>query len=287
MDSRLLETLIAVAAKGSFVGAADALEITPNAVSQRLRVLEKDIGVQLVARSGRTVRPTEAGHAVLAHSEAVLRQVRDLRTAARGGDIAGELRIGAISTTLTGLFPQVLERLSERHAKLDIYLEPGTSAGLYDRVVSGALDVAAIVQPTFEMPKSVDFVSWRQEPLVLVAPIGERRTDVVAILETTPFIRYDRRQWGGRLATSFLEAFDIAPKERFELDALDAIVMMVSRGLGVSLVPDFAGPWAEGVQRLPLPHPAPVRRIGFLHLRNSPRNHLVSVLTSVAAEQST
>ena len=50
----------------------------------------------------------------------------------------------------------------------------------------------------------------------------------------------------------------IAPRERFELNALNAIAVMVDRGLGVSLVPDWAQPWPEGLHlaRIPLPHAA-------------------------------
>ncbi|HEX2020857.1 MAG TPA: LysR family transcriptional regulator [Aurantimonas sp.] len=278
MDSLHLETLVRVAEKGSFVAAANDLGITATAVAQRIRSLEAEIGVGLVARSGRTVRLSEAGHAVMARSREVLRQISELRTAALGGEIVGELRVGAIATALTGLFPQVLERLTERHAGLDLYLEPGTSAGLYDRVVSGALDVAALVRPSFDMPKAMSFHLWRREKLVLLVAAEDRRSDVPTILRTSPFIRYDRRQWGGRLAASFLDAIGIAPKERFELDALDAIAMMVARGLGVSLVPDWAGPWPERVRRMTLPEPAPVRELGFVQLANSPRTHLVRVL---------
>jgi DNA-binding transcriptional LysR family regulator len=282
MDSLHLETLVRVAEKGSFVAAANDLGITATAVAQRVRSLEAEIGVGLVARSGRTVRLSEAGHAVMARSREVLRQISELRTAALGGEIVGELRVGAIATALTGLFPQVLERLTERHAGLDLYLEPGTSAGLYDRVVSGALDVAALVRPSFDMPKAMSFHLWRREKLVLLVAAEDGRTEVPTILRTSPFIRYDRRQWGGRLAASFLDAIGIAPKERFELDALDAIAMMVARGLGVSLVPDWAGPWPEGVRRMTLPEPAPVRELGFVQLGNSPRAHLVRVLIESA-----
>lgn len=282
MDSAHLETLLRIADKGSFVGAANDLGITATAVAQRIRALEAEIGVGLVARSGRTVRLTESGHAVLAGSREVLRQIGELRTAALGEKIVGELRVGAIATALAGLFPQVLEQVTARHAGLDIYLEPGASAALYDRLALGALDVAVLVRPSFEIPKAMRFHSWRREKLVLLVAAGDGRSDVASILRTSPFIRYDRRQWGGRLAASFLDAIGIMPKERFELDALDAIAMMVARGLGVSLVPDWAGPWPNGVRRLDLPEPAPVRELGFLRPENSARTHLVRVLIESA-----
>jgi DNA-binding transcriptional LysR family regulator len=70
------------------------------------------------------------------------------------------------------------------------------------------------------------------------------------------------------------------PRERFELNALNAIAVMVDRGLGVSLVPDWAQPWPEGLQlaRIPLPNPAVPRRIGIVWSRSSVRVRLVTVL---------
>ena len=70
------------------------------------------------------------------------------------------------------------------------------------------------------------------------------------------------------------------PRERFELNALNAIAVMVDRGLGVSLVPDWAQPWPEGVRlvRLPLPLPCVPRCIGLVWSRSTVRIRLVNVL---------
>lgn len=284
METRFLESFIAVAHRGSLVGAAQQLNLTATAVAQRIRSLEEELGVALVERSGRTVRPTEAGHAILSRSEVFLMSLRDLRTAALGSAISGELRVGAIATALTGLFPGVLGELAQAHSGIELFLQPGTSSDLYDKVTRGALDVAAIVRPAFDLPKAADFRSWRRERLVLLVPGDEKRDDVAQILQSRPFIRYDRQQWGGRLAADFLTAAGIRPIERFELDALDAIAVMVDRGLGVSIIPDWSGPWPGGiaVRRVALPAPAPTREIGLMWLRNSPRGHLIRVLVDQA-----
>ena len=70
------------------------------------------------------------------------------------------------------------------------------------------------------------------------------------------------------------------PRERFELNALNAIAVMVDRGLGVSLVPDWAKPWPEGLRlvRLPLPLPSEPRRIGIVWSRSSVRERMVHAL---------
>jgi DNA-binding transcriptional LysR family regulator len=81
----------------------------------------------------------------------------------------------------------------------------------------------------------------------------------------------------------------ITPRERFELNALNAIAVMVDRGLGVSLVPDWAPPWPEGLKlaRIPLPQESVPRRIGVIWSRGTVRMRLVQVLLqeSVSALQ--
>ncbi|MBY2907709.1 LysR substrate-binding domain-containing protein [Rhizobium leguminosarum] len=66
------------------------------------------------------------------------------------------------------------------------------------------------------------------------------------LLKTQPFIRYDRTLWSGQLADEYLRTTGIQPKELMELDGLEAIAVLVDRGLGVSLVPNRSAPWPEG-----------------------------------------
>lgn len=288
MDTSFLETFLLVARRGSLVGAAQQQGMTANAVAQRLKALEAEFGVPLVERTGRTVRPTEAGNAVLARSEAFLSELQSLKAAVAGQAIEGELRVGAIGTVLTGMIPDVLEALAQKHTGLRIYLEPGASRQLCRRTLLGTLDAAAIIRPDFELPKTVTFHHWRRDPLVLMTPPDEPLTDVCEILSVRPVILYDRRQWGGQLAESWLKEQDIRMDIRFELDALDAIAVLVSRGLGVSVVPDWIGPWPEGtkVRRLSLPDDAPQREIGILAARNSARAHLLNAFVEAIAETS-
>jgi DNA-binding transcriptional LysR family regulator len=272
MDIRFLESFIEVVEHGSLAEAARRLNLTPAAVAQRIRALERDIGARLVARSGRVVRPTEAGIAIFERSRLFLRDARDLRTIAMHSTMAGELRIGAISTAMTGLIPETLKAMIARHPNLEIYLEPGVSMGLYRKVVDGDLDTAIIVEPQFTPPKIASFEVIRHEPLIVIAP-SNALPDAYALLRNEPFIRYDRNHWGGRLADDHLRKIGIRPKERFELDSLEAIAVMVDRGLGVSLVPDWPTPWPEGVHiaKVRLPAPAPARKVGVVWLKASPR----------------
>src|SRR5690606_19489966 len=105
METRFLETFLAVVRHGSMAEASRRLGVTPAAVAQRIQALEDEIGVALLARSGRQVRPTEAGRSILENSKRILADVRQLGGLAHDDRAFGELRLGAISTALTGLLP--------------------------------------------------------------------------------------------------------------------------------------------------------------------------------------
>ena len=278
MDTRFLKSFTVAVELGSIAAAARALHLTPAAVSQRVQALEAEIGAKLLQRAGRTVTATPAGAAIMARAAAVLADIETMKSGALLEEIAGELRLGAVATAMTGLLPDLLRRCSTAFPRLDIHVAPGTSRELYPRVLDGSLDAALIVQPDFPLPKACLWRALREEPLVAIAPAGTPMRSIAALLENHPFIRYGRDNWGGRQADAYLRQHGLRPRQRFELDSLDAIAVMVDRGLGVSLVPDWAPPWPAGLSlaKAVIADPAFARHVGLISLRASARSHLVA-----------
>lgn len=270
MDTRFLETFVEIADTGSMAGAARRLGVTPAAIRQRIQALESEIGMPLVVRSGRVVRPTEAGAAILSRARVLIRDARDLRASAAGNGLSGELRLGAISTALTGLVPNILERFTATLPEVAVHIRPGVSIELYRMLLEGELDAAIIIRPQFAFPKDCEWRLLREEPLVVLHS-GPARTDPHYLLTHEPFIRYDRKTWGGRLAELYLRKAGLSPRERLELDSLEAIAILVDRGLGVSIVPDWAPPWPAGVSvhKQPLPDSSFKREVGVVWMRSS------------------
>ena len=260
--------------------AARVLNITPAAVAQQIRTLERELGAPLIARAGRTVSLTEEGSRILQRARDLLRDVADMRSVANDSEVSGELRLGACPTALAGMLPDILARMVEAFPQINVYIRPGYSAELYRAVETGELDAAVVLQAPYNLPKTCDWQLLREEPLVMIAPARLAGRDPHELLRTEPLIRYDRNQWGGRVADDYLRRAGIVPRERFELNGLNAIAVMVDRGLGVSLVPDWAKPWPEGLDlvRIPLPLPSEPRRIGMVWSRSTVRIRLVTVL---------
>lgn len=284
MDTQFLKTFVAVADHGSMAAAARLLNVTPAAVAQQIRTLERDVGAPLIARVGRTVSITEAGARILQRARTLLRDLDELRAVATDDAIAGELRLGACPTALSGMLPDILALMVERFPRIKVFIKPGYSADLYRAVEGGDLDAAIVLQAPYVLPKTCDHQLLREEPLIVLAPQNAPSRDAHELLATQPLIRYDRNQWGGRLADEYLRMAQITPLERFELNALNAIAVMVDRGLGVSLVPDWARPWPEGLQllRLPVPLPFESRRIVAVWSRSTIRIRLVTVFLQQA-----
>lgn len=286
METRFIDSFITIAESRSMAEAARRLNITPTALAQRMHALEDELHVKLFERSGRTVQLTESGARVLARARRFQREVRELKAAASAEMFAGELRLGAISTALTGILPDILSSLAGRYPNVDVYIATGVSGTLYHQLISEALDAALIIEPQFAVPKSLVWHVLRSEPLKVLAPRSLAHVPPLELLATQPLIRYDRNNWGGRLADAYLQQRQIFPRERFELDTLDAIALLVERGLGVSLVPDWARarPLPRSVTMIELPDDAPVRRLGMLWRSKSPYSRMLGELLTMRHE---
>jgi DNA-binding transcriptional LysR family regulator len=283
METRFLQTFLTVVETASLAEAARRLNITPSAVVQRIRALEDEIGQPLIQRSGHSMQPTAAGAAILHDVKRMLAAEDDVKAAASADLEAGLLRIGVIHTALTGLLPDLLVTLRQNRPGIELYVLPGMSGDLYSCVTDGRLDAAILVQPHFALPKAFDWTLLRQEPLVLIAPLAVVDNDPQRILKREPFIRYDRNHWGGRIVDLHLRKMKIRPREQYELDSLEAITILVSRGLGVSLIPDWLPPWPEGatVRRIKATG-ARTRDIGILWSKSSTRLPLIRAFLAEA-----
>ncbi|KIQ19083.1 LysR family transcriptional regulator [Variovorax paradoxus] len=277
METAYLQSFLLVVESGSMSEAARRLDLTPAAVAQQIRTLERELNAPLLARAGRTVQPTEAGHLLVQRARNLLREVGDIKTLLNSDAAGGELLIGTINTAIHSLLPDILARFVKTHPGVKVFLQSGTTATLYKAVQQGELDAAVCLYPPYVLAKTFDWSLLREEPLVVLAPSRLAKRDPHELLRTSPLIRYDRALGGGKQADRYLRAAGIAPQERFELSSLLAIAMMVDRGLGVSLVPDIASPLLEGqrVAKIPLPLPSEPRRFGVLWLRASPRQRLI------------
>lgn len=240
MDTRYLKSLITVVECGSIAHAARIEGLTAAAISQRILALERQLGFELLSRVGHAAKPSQACLGLLPRARRIVREVALLAGDADGAGLTGQLRIGAISTVLTGLMPEALRALTVSAPGLTPVIVPGTSRSLYQALLSGEVDAAILVAPPFELPKALQAVSLRKEPLVFLSK-EKSSISIPAQLMSQPYIRYDPDAWGGRYAEQYLADQGLKPTPMVDLDALETIAMLVTGGMGVSLVPYWCG----------------------------------------------
>jgi DNA-binding transcriptional LysR family regulator len=277
MDSRYLQSLIEVVDRGSIADAARAQNLTAAAVSQRILALERDLGLVLLSRAGHTAKATEACVALLPRARRIVQEVARIADDADPEGLTGTLTVGAISTALTGMLPSALRTFAQAAPRVKVRVVPGASDALYTSVLHGDLDAAILVAPAFGIPDSLHSFSLRREKLLLLSKRRPAR-GIIQTLQQQPYIRYDRQSWGGRFAQQFLQSHGLALDPLFDLDALEAITMLVCEDVGVSLIPRYQGleRWASDCVATPISDTTFARDIVLLTAVKSDRPHMLA-----------
>jgi DNA-binding transcriptional LysR family regulator len=149
MELRHLRYFVAVAEELHFRRAAERLHVAQPAVSEQIRKLEAEVGVQLLERTQRSVALTPAGLAMLEEARRVLRQAAiAVQAAQSAGDAAAQtLRVGYLPDCVPATVPKALQRVTAGHPGLNGRLEAGPAASLVERVRDGGLDAAVVPLP--------------------------------------------------------------------------------------------------------------------------------------------
>lgn len=166
MDIVRLRTLRELSHRTTMAAVAEALFLTPSAVSQQIAQLEEEVGVQLVERQGRGVRLTPAGERLVAHADrlfAVLDEAKaDMAAVCRA--VSGTLRVAVFPTVGSWLLPAAIQRSQERHPHLHVILEEMEPAEGLAAVRTRRCDLAFVDDLTTLLPQEEKGIEKR--PLI-------------------------------------------------------------------------------------------------------------------------
>lgn len=267
MSIRLLRTLVAVADSRTFSAAAERVHVTHAAVSQQMQTLESDLNITLFDRSKRTPELTPMAHDIVRKARQLIVDYDNLVSSVVDDDgLNSEVTFGALPTTLTGLTPRTMAVLRARFPQLRLHIRPGLTGDLLSDIERGRLDTAVLSKPHL-LPLEIEFKELVLEPLELIASNTLSENDPVSLLNTQPFIRFNRNAVVGTLIDNWLMSKQIRVSEIMELDSLEAIESMVHANLGVSIVakrtvqPHNAIP----LKRVSLGKDAPTRYLGLAY----------------------
>ncbi|MEV1168014.1 LysR family transcriptional regulator [Nonomuraea sp. NPDC049784] len=254
LDPRKLHLLRELARRGTIAAVAEAVTFTPSAVSQQLSALEREAGVPLLERTGRTVTLTPAGRLLVEHAHAVLEQLERASAAlaaARGGP-SGPLRIGAFPTAARVLLPPALADLTGAHPGLVPMVSEIDPADVSAALRAGELDVALVHEYDFVPP--VTDASIETEPL-FSEPMYLTDRPSVADARADSWITDRPGTLCHTMAIRACQAAGFEPLVRHHIDDFDTVLAFVAAGQGVALVPHLAAidpPEGVTLTRLPL-----------------------------------
>ncbi|MBO0832275.1 MAG: LysR family transcriptional regulator [Actinobacteria bacterium] len=246
MELHQLAYLVAVADAQSFTKAAEKLLVSQPGVSAQIRRLEREFGEELLDRSGRSVRPTAVGAAVLPYARAALTAVDGARlvVSEMTGLLRGRAAIGTVTSPNVDL-ASLLAAFHDLHPMVEISLSSGDTDQLAEQLQAGELD-AAILSVGATLPAGVAAQVLVDQPIVAAVghqhDLASRGVVALAKLADYPLISLPR---GSGLRARIDEAFataGLSPHVAFEVSTPEVVAELAARGLGVAFLP---GPFAE------------------------------------------
>jgi DNA-binding transcriptional LysR family regulator len=264
MELHQLEYFVAVAEEASFTRAASRVHVAQPGVSAQVRRLESELGQQLLDRSGRSVRLTEVGSAVLPFARAALDAVANARLAVDdlAGLVRGQVTVGMVSGCALPALAELLAGFHDRHPGVAIALVEDNSDRLVERLRDGRLDLALIGWAE-QTPADIDSVVLVDEELVAVVapghPLAGAGADAragagagaitIRQLRDLPLVSLPRGTGVRAALDAACAAAGFTPRIVFEASALPMVVELAGRGLGLAVVPASI-PNGPGILRL-------------------------------------
>lgn len=295
IDPIALRSLVAVESYGSVGAAATALDYTPSAVSQQIKRLETQTGVQLLERQGRGVLLTEAGRTLSESARDLLSHMERLESRLHGvsGETVGTVRLATFATAYRGIVVGAIGRL--RAVAPDVVLRPDEIDpwDAVDAVASGSHDLALVH-------------NWEPLPLAIpdhldVSHLGRDRADVLVHVDhplakrpTIGVADVLDEDWAsvapGSICHQWLQKmfFDVGRAPQITHVALEFAthVALVARGECIALVPRLGrGPLPAGVVAVPIVEPVSERTVSLVWRRTmTDRPALAAAVQALAAE---
>jgi DNA-binding transcriptional LysR family regulator len=261
--------LHAVSTFGSVTGAAEALRLTPSAVSQQLGKLQRDVGQRLIEPYGRGVRLTPAGTLLAERAHAILSEVENAESELdrQRNHVIGDLEIAGFATAARAVLPQTVSRLRKQHHQLKLRVSERQPDEATRLVVAGHLDIALVndwMNAPLVLPDGVQRVLIMNDPVDLAVPadhpLAGRASVELTELSAEPWITWPYGAICHEWLTQTLRQHGLTPEVTHTAEEHQTQLAMVAAGLGIAVMPRLGRGSIEGVSIITL-EPAFSRQI--------------------------
>jgi DNA-binding transcriptional LysR family regulator len=271
IDLRALQAFVAVCETGSMTAAARQLGVSQSAVSQSVSSLEREQGTNLFDRDSRPPRPNIAGRALLELAGPLLEHAQMVSTRIGDASLTGTLpiRLGCVDSFAATVGPELIRAVSGSARQIALWsgLTPGLTKQLHDREI----DMAVCTQTVLSDARIVEIPLFSEAFVVVVARAyldGREDTDWRTVVQDLPLIRYTARSVIGQQVERFALHLGIDSARRYEFDATDPLLSLVTARLGFAISTPLclwqARHYLNDIAVLPLPPGRLARRDFFL-----------------------
>ena len=253
MELRQVRYFVRIAELESMTRAAEALFIAQPALSIQIRNLEEELGVQLLTRHSRGVKPTEAGERFLESARRILAEVDSAKAFAANNALKPleKVRLGINPSTNPELVARILNLVNEQSPTISLSLVEGSSEQICQSLVDGIIDLALVYFVPDHM-NSIQIEPLHHESVVLISKLDKDTPESVALTEVVsmplilqPHPHLLRRQMehaAAQLSSSLMPVLEIA--------SVAIILDLVERGFGSTILPASAAARSVAAGRL-------------------------------------
>ncbi len=245
MTPRLLEQFLALTETLHFGRASEAANVSHSALSRSIRQLEEAVGTRLFDRDNRSVTLTSEGRLFESYARSALDSWQTIRQQlhADTDSLEGEISLYCSVTASISILFDLLGRLRPAYPGIDIKLHTGNPELAIARVLAGDEDFAIAARPSV-IPRTLAFRPLQSSPLVFIAPREHAVAEIPARVpardkeawKPVPLILAESGLARDRVDQWF-KAIRVTPRIYAQTSGNEAIVSMVSLGLGVGVVP--------------------------------------------------
>jgi DNA-binding transcriptional LysR family regulator len=276
-----LRALLELARSGTMAAAAEALFLTPSAVSQQIAQLEEEAGVKLTERIGRGVRLTPAGHALVAHAERLMVVMDEARSemAELRREIAGELRVAAFPSIASVVLPETVNALRRAFPRLEIVIEELEAIDGVAALRSWRTDIALIDDLSIVAGDNREHVTvvplaedvW-YATLSTNHPLSKKPSLSLADLKDETWAMESRAGPYGSLVADLCRRAGFEPRTNAKCRGSEMVEAMVASGCSVSVAPGLSLTHATPGGERSILRPELRRKI-YVAYRRGERNH--------------
>ncbi|MER8576077.1 LysR substrate-binding domain-containing protein [Mesorhizobium sp. M1338] len=246
MDIGRLRALRELSIRKTMAAVAEALYVSPSAVSQQIALLEDEVGIKLIERRGRGVVMTAAGQQLVERAERILQEIESARAeiAELKTVVSGEVRVAAFPSVAAALIPRVVHRLVDMHPRLTVQFDEMEPAESVAALRSWQTDVAIIDDlniPTGALDPNIETIFLLEDVFnVMVSKhhqLSERPTVNFKELKNERWAIDTASETYTRMLADACQAAGFKPNIVARCKGFEVTIAMIRQGYGISILP--------------------------------------------------